>query len=73
MLGDRCRGPTSKVQIDRKGMVMVTMVVLVVGGGARHKSLQVAVHFETMVPRVSYHNMAVRGEGQALGAIKRVR
>lgn len=75
MLGDRCRGPTSKVQIDRKGMMMVIMVVLVVGGGggARHKSLQVAVHFETMVPRVSYHNMAIRGEGQALGAIKRVR
>lgn len=34
MLGDRCRGPTSKVQIDRKGMMMVIMVVLVVGGGA---------------------------------------
>lgn len=68
-MGDRCRCPTGKVQVDRNGMV----VVVVGGRGARHKSLQVAVHFETMVPRVCYHNMAVRGEGQALGTIKRVR
>lgn len=32
--------------------------------------LQVAVDLEAVVPRVCHRHMAVRGEGQALGAIK---
>lgn len=34
--------------------------------------LQVAVDLEAVVPRVCHRHMAIRGEGQALGAIKRV-
>lgn len=43
------------------------------GGIAGDPSLQVAVHFETMIPRVCHHNMAVRRKGQTLRAVQRVR
>lgn len=35
--------------------------------------LQVTVHLEAVVARVGYRHVAIRGEGQALGPVKRVR